>query len=177
MDFLEFHKELEAEIFVAGAKLMGLQLLQLELRLEKNPSRSFRPMKSAEILWQFWASSSFSYEFDEITVVRHAAYLKKVSSYKKQVGAYVFGESLLLHDLLNALANDIMRLSMKMQTPQCVETPIHRSTRISRGHERFDFHVNVEEHELEDRSESSNYKDTLSDLESDEWLKTINVEM
>ncbi|GJU93878.1 hypothetical protein Tco_1318634 [Tanacetum coccineum] len=59
MDFLEFHKELEAKIFAAGAKLMGLQLLQLELKLEKNSSRSFRPMKSVEILWQFWASSSF----------------------------------------------------------------------------------------------------------------------
>ncbi|GKA07983.1 hypothetical protein Tco_0687314 [Tanacetum coccineum] len=38
---------------------MGLQFLQLELRLGKTPSRSFRPVKSAEILWQFWASSSF----------------------------------------------------------------------------------------------------------------------
>ncbi|GJT09131.1 putative ribonuclease H-like domain-containing protein [Tanacetum coccineum] len=28
-------------------------------RLGKTPSRSFRPVKSAEILWQFWASSSF----------------------------------------------------------------------------------------------------------------------
>ncbi|GJZ96086.1 hypothetical protein Tco_0668420 [Tanacetum coccineum] len=59
MDFPEFYKELEAEFFGAGAKLMGLQLLQLELRLGKTPSRSFRPVKSAEILWQFWASSSF----------------------------------------------------------------------------------------------------------------------
>ncbi|GKB17004.1 retrotransposon protein, putative, ty1-copia subclass [Tanacetum coccineum] len=38
---------------------MGLQFIQLELRLGKTPSRSFRPVKSAEILWQFWASSSF----------------------------------------------------------------------------------------------------------------------
>ncbi|GJW67679.1 retrotransposon protein, putative, ty1-copia subclass [Tanacetum coccineum] len=37
---------------------MGLQLLQLEIRLGKNPSRSFRPVKSAKILWQFWASCS-----------------------------------------------------------------------------------------------------------------------
>ncbi|GJS51919.1 hypothetical protein Tco_0625281 [Tanacetum coccineum] len=41
-----------------SAKLMGLQFLQLELRLGKNPSRSFRPVKSAEILWQFWTSYS-----------------------------------------------------------------------------------------------------------------------
>ncbi|GJV90247.1 hypothetical protein Tco_1538060 [Tanacetum coccineum] len=49
---------LNKELDFAGAKLMGLQLLQLELRLEKNPSRSFRPDKSAEILWQFWTSYS-----------------------------------------------------------------------------------------------------------------------
>ncbi|GJZ90048.1 hypothetical protein Tco_0661975 [Tanacetum coccineum] len=54
-----FYKELEAESFGEGAKLMGLQLLQLELRFRKNPSRSFRPVKSAKILWQFWASSLF----------------------------------------------------------------------------------------------------------------------
>ncbi|GJZ32346.1 hypothetical protein Tco_0577782 [Tanacetum coccineum] len=58
MDFLEFYKELEAEFLGASAKLMELQLLQLELRLGKNPSRSFRPVKSAEILWQFWTSYS-----------------------------------------------------------------------------------------------------------------------
>ncbi|GJT16748.1 hypothetical protein Tco_0875454 [Tanacetum coccineum] len=58
MDFLEFYKELEAELFGAGSKLMGLQLLQLELRLGKTPSSSFRPVKSVEILWQFWSSSS-----------------------------------------------------------------------------------------------------------------------
>ncbi|GJW98881.1 zinc finger, CCHC-type containing protein [Tanacetum coccineum] len=37
---------------------MGLQLLKLELRLEKTPSRSFGPVKSAEILWQFCTSYS-----------------------------------------------------------------------------------------------------------------------
>ncbi|GJU77704.1 putative reverse transcriptase domain-containing protein [Tanacetum coccineum] len=57
--FPEFYKELEAEILGEGAQLMGLHFLQLELRLGKTPSRSFRPVKSAEILWQFWASSSF----------------------------------------------------------------------------------------------------------------------
>ncbi|GKB88533.1 hypothetical protein Tco_1462744 [Tanacetum coccineum] len=59
MDFPEFYKELEAEFFGEGANLMGLQLLQLELKLGKISSRSFRPVKSAKILWQFWASSSF----------------------------------------------------------------------------------------------------------------------
>ncbi|GKD46983.1 hypothetical protein Tco_1271628 [Tanacetum coccineum] len=70
-----------------------------------------------------------------------------------------------------------MRLSMKMKTPQCLDTPIRRSARIPRALERYDFHVNVEEHELEDHSESSNYRDTLSDFESNVWLKTMNVEI
>ncbi|GKC65459.1 hypothetical protein Tco_1098057, partial [Tanacetum coccineum] len=52
------YKELEAEILGEEAKLMGLQFLKLELRLGKTPSKSFRPIKSAEILWQFWASCS-----------------------------------------------------------------------------------------------------------------------
>ncbi|GJU88752.1 zinc finger, CCHC-type containing protein [Tanacetum coccineum] len=51
--FPKFYKELEAEILGEGGQLMGLQFIQLELRLGKNPSRSFRPVKSAEILWQF----------------------------------------------------------------------------------------------------------------------------
>ncbi|GKB27272.1 hypothetical protein Tco_0866673 [Tanacetum coccineum] len=58
-DFSEFCKELEAEVLGGSAKLMGIKFIQLQLRLGKNPSRSFRPVKSAEILWQFWASSSF----------------------------------------------------------------------------------------------------------------------
>ncbi|GJY73894.1 putative RNA-directed DNA polymerase [Tanacetum coccineum] len=53
MDFLEFYNELEAESFGASTKLMGLQLLQLELRLGKTPSRSFWPIKSAEIYGSF----------------------------------------------------------------------------------------------------------------------------
>ncbi|GJY48803.1 hypothetical protein Tco_0438759 [Tanacetum coccineum] len=46
MDFSEFYKELEAHFLGAGTKLIGLQLLQLDLRLGKTPSRSFRPVKS-----------------------------------------------------------------------------------------------------------------------------------
>ncbi|GJV53112.1 hypothetical protein Tco_1448853 [Tanacetum coccineum] len=58
MDSPEFYKELEAEIYGVGEKLMGIQFLHLELRLRKNPTRSFRPVNSAEILWQFWTSYS-----------------------------------------------------------------------------------------------------------------------
>ncbi|GJV75873.1 hypothetical protein Tco_1507457 [Tanacetum coccineum] len=59
MDFPEFCKELEAKFWCAGTQLIGLQLLQLELRLGKIPSRSFRPVKSAKMFWQIWASYSF----------------------------------------------------------------------------------------------------------------------
>ncbi|GJU11779.1 hypothetical protein Tco_1134175, partial [Tanacetum coccineum] len=59
MGFSEFYKELEAEILGDEAQFMGLQFLLLELRFGKIPSRILRSVKSAEILWQFWASSSF----------------------------------------------------------------------------------------------------------------------
>ncbi|GJZ68882.1 hypothetical protein Tco_0632432 [Tanacetum coccineum] len=59
MDFLEFCKELEARFWGEGSQLIGLQLLKLELRLGKNTSRIFKPVKSAEIFWQIWASCSF----------------------------------------------------------------------------------------------------------------------
>ncbi|GJS78229.1 hypothetical protein Tco_0728110 [Tanacetum coccineum] len=49
MGFPEFYKELEAEILGERAQLMGIQFIQLELRLGKTPSRSFRPVNSAEI--------------------------------------------------------------------------------------------------------------------------------
>ncbi|GJR33018.1 hypothetical protein Tco_1109250 [Tanacetum coccineum] len=41
-----------------GTKLIGIQLLQLELRLAKTLSRSFRPLKLAETFWQIWRSCS-----------------------------------------------------------------------------------------------------------------------
>ncbi|GJV14994.1 hypothetical protein Tco_1360317 [Tanacetum coccineum] len=64
MDFTEFYKELETHFLGAGSQLMGLQFLQLKLRFGKTPSRSFRPVKSAEIFWQFWASCSFRVSLD-----------------------------------------------------------------------------------------------------------------
>ncbi|GJV54736.1 reverse transcriptase domain-containing protein [Tanacetum coccineum] len=35
-----------------SSQLIGIQIVQLELRLGKTPSRSFRPLKSAEHFWQ-----------------------------------------------------------------------------------------------------------------------------
>ncbi|GJS93378.1 hypothetical protein Tco_0800346 [Tanacetum coccineum] len=52
-------RELEANSLGSGAKLMRIQLLQLELRLGKTPSMSFRPVKTAKSFWQFGASCSF----------------------------------------------------------------------------------------------------------------------
>ncbi|GKB07114.1 zinc finger, CCHC-type containing protein [Tanacetum coccineum] len=84
MDFLKFYKELEAEFLGAGAKLMGLKLLQLELRLGKYPSRSFRPVKSAEILWQFWASSSF-----RVSLAHDGSWSKSILDKEKLNGSNV----------------------------------------------------------------------------------------
>ncbi|GJX01429.1 hypothetical protein Tco_0185342 [Tanacetum coccineum] len=49
--FGKFCKELEAQFWCEGTQLIGIQLLQLELRLGKIHSMSFRPVKSAEIFW------------------------------------------------------------------------------------------------------------------------------
>ncbi|GJZ07794.1 putative retrotransposon ty1-copia subclass protein [Tanacetum coccineum] len=38
-------------------------------------------------------------------------------------------------------------------------------------------HIDAEEHELGDLGEPANYKAALLDLESDKWLKAMNVEM
>ncbi|GJV04247.1 hypothetical protein Tco_1337816 [Tanacetum coccineum] len=44
--------------FSGCGQRIWLQLLQLELRLGRIPSRSFRPIKSAETFWQIWTSCS-----------------------------------------------------------------------------------------------------------------------
>ncbi|GJX34174.1 hypothetical protein Tco_0245731 [Tanacetum coccineum] len=62
MDFPEFYKELEAEFWEESAKLMGLKLLQLELRLGKIPSWNSRPIKSAEILCPIWSKNYIGFE-------------------------------------------------------------------------------------------------------------------
>ncbi|GJZ49518.1 hypothetical protein Tco_0603708 [Tanacetum coccineum] len=56
-----FYKELEVEFLGSSVKLMGLQLFQLELRFGKTPSRSFRPIKSAEIFMAFGHSCSLGF--------------------------------------------------------------------------------------------------------------------
>ncbi|GJW62109.1 hypothetical protein Tco_0111444 [Tanacetum coccineum] len=48
----------------SSSQLMGLQLLQPELRLEKTPSRSFRPLKSAKNFWQKLCSLRVPFALD-----------------------------------------------------------------------------------------------------------------
>ncbi|GJR56645.1 retrotransposon protein, putative, ty1-copia subclass [Tanacetum coccineum] len=49
--------------------------------------------------------------------------------------------------------------------------------RIPQAPDRYGFYDDVEEHELRDLNEPPNYKDALSDLEYDKWLKAMNTEM
>nr|GEW01648.1 hypothetical protein [Tanacetum cinerariifolium] len=55
--------------------------------------------------------------------------------------------------------------------------PIYRSARIPQVPNRYGYYVDVEEYELGDLDEPSNYKTALADLESDKWLKAMNMEM
>ncbi|GJS75932.1 hypothetical protein Tco_0725813 [Tanacetum coccineum] len=50
-----FAKELEVEIL--GDKLNSVVHFLQWSQIREDPSRSFRPVKSAEILWQFWVST------------------------------------------------------------------------------------------------------------------------
>ncbi|GKB91658.1 DNA helicase [Tanacetum coccineum] len=61
--------------------------------------------------------------------------------------------------------------------PHSAKIPIHRSERISQAPDRYGFYVDVEEHELGDLDEPPNYKDALSDPESDKWLDVMNTKM
>ncbi|GKB43177.1 hypothetical protein Tco_0888119, partial [Tanacetum coccineum] len=62
MDFPKFCMDLETHFFGRRCTTQGATTSStggLELRLGKNPSRSFRPVKSAEMFWQFLGSCSF----------------------------------------------------------------------------------------------------------------------
>ncbi|GKE41799.1 retrotransposon protein, putative, ty1-copia subclass [Tanacetum coccineum] len=61
--------------------------------------------------------------------------------------------------------------------PQNVKVPIRRFARIPQAPDRYGFYVDVDECELADLNEPSNYKAALSDPEYDKWLKAINTEM
>nr|GEV25775.1 hypothetical protein [Tanacetum cinerariifolium] len=66
---------------------------------------------------------------------------------------------------------------LKIDEPQSDIIPIRRSTRTRHAPYRMCLYIDVEEHELGDLGEPTNYKDALLDPESDKWLNTMNVEM
>ncbi|GJR71139.1 retrotransposon protein, putative, ty1-copia subclass [Tanacetum coccineum] len=70
--------------------------------------------------------------------------------------------------------NEVMPIEVE---PQNVKVPIRRSARISQAPDRYGFYVDVDEYELGDLNEPSNYKATLSDPEYDKWLEAMNTEM
>ncbi|GJW53621.1 retrotransposon protein, putative, ty1-copia subclass [Tanacetum coccineum] len=65
----------------------------------------------------------------------------------------------------------------EINEPQSDINPIRKSSRTRRAPDRMCLHVDVEEHELGDIGEPTNYKAALLDPEFDKWLDAINVEM
>nr|GEZ66731.1 hypothetical protein [Tanacetum cinerariifolium] len=61
--------------------------------------------------------------------------------------------------------------------PQSVRVPIRRSARIPQVLDRYRYYVDVEEYELGDLDEPSNYKASLAYPEFDKWLETMDMEM
>ncbi|GJV06387.1 retrotransposon protein, putative, ty1-copia subclass [Tanacetum coccineum] len=61
--------------------------------------------------------------------------------------------------------------------PHNVGVPIRRSERIPQVPDRYGYYVDIEEHELGDINEPTNYKAALADTESDKWLEAMNMEM
>ncbi|GKF61795.1 hypothetical protein Tco_0181849, partial [Tanacetum coccineum] len=55
--------------------------------------------------------------------------------------------------------------------------PICRSVRTHHTPAQLCLYVDYEEHGLRDHGEPANYKATLSDTKSGEWLKTMNAKM
>nr|GEV33754.1 retrotransposon protein, putative, Ty1-copia subclass [Tanacetum cinerariifolium] len=65
----------------------------------------------------------------------------------------------------------------EIDEPQSDINPIRKSSRTRRALNQMCLHVDAEEHELGDLSESANYKAALLDPKSDKWLNAMNVEM
>nr|GEZ68343.1 retrotransposon protein, putative, Ty1-copia subclass [Tanacetum cinerariifolium] len=65
----------------------------------------------------------------------------------------------------------------EIKEPQSDINPIHKSSKIRHAPDRMCLYIDVEEHELEDLDEPTNYKAALVDPESKKWLDAMNVEM
>nr|GEX89751.1 retrotransposon protein, putative, Ty1-copia subclass [Tanacetum cinerariifolium] len=66
---------------------------------------------------------------------------------------------------------------LQIDEPQSDIVPIRRSTRTRHAPDRMCLYIDVEEHELGDLGEPTNYKAALLDLESKKWFNAMNVEM
>ncbi|GJU77417.1 hypothetical protein Tco_1274487 [Tanacetum coccineum] len=203
MDFFEFYKELEAEFWGESATLMGLKLLQLELRLGKNPSRSFRPVKSAETLWLFLASCSLRVHL--LMMVLGAITNVMSPIWSKNCTGFAIGERHLpIESIIASRSTDVMEASRstidfdEIQSedaqpsentslhqhevePDTVEPQndvifIRRSIRIPQAPERYGFYIDAEENKLRDHREPPNYQAALSDLDQ-KWLESLNAEI
>ncbi|GJX41941.1 retrotransposon protein, putative, ty1-copia subclass [Tanacetum coccineum] len=65
----------------------------------------------------------------------------------------------------------------EIDKPQSDIIPVRRSTRTQHAPNRMCLYVDIEDHELGDLNEPTNYKAALLDPESDKWLAAMNVEM
>ncbi|GJX39853.1 retrotransposon protein, putative, ty1-copia subclass [Tanacetum coccineum] len=65
----------------------------------------------------------------------------------------------------------------EIDEPQSDIIPIRRSTRTRHAPNRMCLNIKVDEYELGDLNEPTNYKAALLDPESDKWLNDMNVEM
>nr|GEY59720.1 zinc finger, CCHC-type [Tanacetum cinerariifolium] len=63
------------------------------------------------------------------------------------------------------------------EPPQEEEAHVCRSVRTHQAHEPLCLNVKIEEHNLGDPNEPSNYKAALLDLKSDKWLDDMNAKM
>ncbi|GJY96795.1 hypothetical protein Tco_0513705 [Tanacetum coccineum] len=98
-----------------------------------------------------------------------------VSYHKKQVGVLKSLKKfkMKIRILLETLANIMMRMTKKLLNHKV----IRRSIRTHRAPNRLCLYVDLEEHDLGDHTELTNYKVALSSHEYDKWIKATNVEM
>nr|GEW24688.1 hypothetical protein [Tanacetum cinerariifolium] len=75
------------------------------------------------------------------------------------------------------LENSLIDQEAEIDEPQSDIVPIRRSTRTRHASDCMCLYIDVEEHELGDLDEPTNYKAALLDPESEKWLNAMNVEM
>ncbi|GJX91143.1 retrotransposon protein, putative, ty1-copia subclass [Tanacetum coccineum] len=96
--------------------------------------------------------------------------------YPKETMGYYFYYPL-KNKIFVARNAELFKNSLTLQEPYSEIVPIRRSNRIPQAPDQYGFYVDVEEHELGDLNEPSNYKAELSDPEYDKWVEAMNAEM